>query len=108
MPNPENIIGKGFDKRPENINRKGAPKKLPNLDLLIAEVLGEEKNGLTAAEAILKVIRNKATNGDLRAAELLFDRGYGKAKQQTDITTNGKDMIPTIVFKDISGNQIDG
>jgi len=25
MPKPENIIGKGFDKHPENINRKGQP-----------------------------------------------------------------------------------
>ena len=28
MPKPENIIGKGFDKRPENINKKGRPRKL--------------------------------------------------------------------------------
>ena len=28
MPKPENLIGKGFDKRPENINRNGAPPRL--------------------------------------------------------------------------------
>ncbi len=28
MPKPENIIGKGFDKRPENINKEGRPKKI--------------------------------------------------------------------------------
>jgi hypothetical protein len=28
MPKPENIINKGFDKRPENINKKGRPRKL--------------------------------------------------------------------------------
>lgn len=28
MPNPENLIGKGFRENPQNINRKGRPKKL--------------------------------------------------------------------------------
>ena len=28
--NPQNVIGKGFDNRPENINRKGRPRKLLN------------------------------------------------------------------------------
>ena len=28
MPNPENLIGKGFDKNPENINKNGRPKKI--------------------------------------------------------------------------------
>ena len=27
MPNPENLIGKGFDKNPQNINRTGANRK---------------------------------------------------------------------------------
>ena len=27
MPNPENLIGKGFDKNPQNINRSGANRK---------------------------------------------------------------------------------
>jgi hypothetical protein len=27
MPNPENLIGKGFDKNPKNINRTGANRK---------------------------------------------------------------------------------
>jgi hypothetical protein len=27
MPNPENLIGKGFDSRPENINKNGRPRK---------------------------------------------------------------------------------
>ena len=28
MPKPENVIGKGFDKRPENINRDGKHRRL--------------------------------------------------------------------------------
>ena len=66
-------------------NPNGRPKKLPHLDKLLDEVLGDEKDGLTAAEAILKALRNKATKGDIRAAEILLDRAYGKAKQTVDV-----------------------
>lgn len=68
-----------------NANPNGRPKKLPHLDKLLDDVLGEEKDGLTAAEAILKALRSKATKGDIRAAEILLDRAYGKAKQTLDV-----------------------
>lgn len=77
---------RGFKDHPERINRKGAPKKLPNLEVLLADVLGEEKDGKTAAEAILMALRAKATKGDIRAAEVLLERGYGKLRQPMDIT----------------------
>ena len=73
-------------------NPNGRPKKLPELDKLLADVLGEEKDGIIAAEAILKALRAKATKGDIRAAEVLLDRGYGKAKQSMDITSDGKQI----------------
>jgi hypothetical protein len=71
-------------------NPKGRPPKLPELDKLLAEVLGEEKDGLTAAGAILRAIRLKATRGDVRAAEVLLDRAWGKPKQSIDHTSDGK------------------
>lgn len=71
-------------------NPKGRPPKLPALDALLAEVLGEEKDGLTAAGAILRAIRLKATRGDVRAAEVLLDRAWGKPKQSIDHTSDGK------------------
>lgn len=69
-------------------NPNGRPKKLPEIDKLLAEVLGEDKEGVTAAEAILKALRAKASKGDIRAAEVLLDRAYGKAKQSLDIQAN--------------------
>jgi Family of unknown function (DUF5681) len=66
-------------------NPNGRPRKLPQLDQLLAEVLGEEKDGITAAQAILMKLRQKATSGDVRAAEIMLDRAYGKAKQPLDI-----------------------
>jgi hypothetical protein len=67
-------------------NPKRKPHKIPELRELLANVLGDEKDGKTAAEAILMAIRNKAIKGDVRAAELLLDRAYGKAKQDFDFT----------------------
>ena len=77
--------GKPFVKGDPRINRKGAPKKLPALDELLAEVLGEEKDGITAAEAILKALRLKAAKGDVRAIEVMLDRAYGRAKQSLEL-----------------------
>ena len=74
-----------FKKGDPRINRAGRSPKLPELDKLLADVLGEEKDGVTAAEAILKALRMKAAKGDIRAAEVLLDRGYGKAKQSHSI-----------------------
>jgi hypothetical protein len=84
--NPQNFQGKNFKTNPERINKKGAPHKLPHLEKLLANVLGEEKDGKTAAEAILMALRGKATRGDVRAAEVLLDRAFGKVKQDIGIT----------------------
>lgn len=67
-------------------NPKGRPKKIPKLDELLGEVLGAETRGVTAAEAILKRLRSQAAAGNVRAAELLLDRAYGKAKQPMEHT----------------------
>jgi hypothetical protein len=76
-------------------NGGGRPRKLPALDKLMADVLGEEKDGITAGEAILKALRAKATKGDVRAAEVLLDRAYGKPKQTTD--TNITSTEPLVI-----------
>jgi len=83
-------------KKGEVRNPKGKPCKLPELDKLLADVLGEEKDGITAAEAILKALRAKATKGDIRAAEVLFERGYGKSKQVIDMSVS--DGIKKIII----------
>lgn len=43
--------------------------------------MGDEQNGMTAAEAILRKLREKAIKGNERAAEILLDRTYGKSRQ---------------------------
>jgi hypothetical protein len=77
-------------KKGETGNPNGRPKKLPALDLIMANVMGQEKDGITAAEAIIM---------KLKAAQLLLDRAYGKSKQNIDITTQGEKVtVPTIIF----------
>lgn len=71
-------------------NPKGRPTKLPALDKLLADVLGEEKDGVTAADAILRKLRAMAAAGNIRAAEILLDRAYGKSKQTMDLTSAGE------------------
>jgi len=89
-------------KKGQSGNPNGRPRKLPELDKLLADVLGEEKDGVTAAEAILKALRLKAAKGDTRAAEIILDRAYGKAQQ----TISHESNIPTkieFIFADMSG-----
>jgi hypothetical protein len=99
MPNPQNVEPYKW-KKGQSGNPKGQPKKIPDLKVLLANVLGDEKDGKSAAEAILMALRAKATKGDVRAAELLLDRAYGKPKQDIDIEANIATVImPTPVSK---------
>ena len=100
--NPQNLKGKGFESRPENINRKGRPK-MPDLREAIAKILNEEKDGKTALDAILAALRAKATKGDVRAAQELLDRGFGKSTQVIDAKVDG---TPKIIFQHISKEDV--
>lgn len=84
---PQNLkpFKKGEDPRR---NLKGRPPAIPDLEPLLHKVLGEEKDNKTAMEIIIMALRSKATKGDIRAAEILMDRAYGKAKQTIDNNIN--------------------
>lgn len=118
MPNPENLKGKGFDKHPENINKKGRPPKklvsIINRDLKnegFAEVTKSEVTEafLTLLNLPLSKINEiaKQENDEYPflfkfvAKELLgnkgqdmlkeiLDRGLGKAKENIEQTVNKK------------------
>lgn len=99
MANPKNL--KPAWKKGQSGNPKGRPK-LPDLREALARVLADEQNGMTALEATLKALRAKAIRGDIRAAEVLLDRAFGKAMQPTDVTSGGEKMavLPPIAWSD--------
>ena len=74
-------------------NPNGRPRKIPALDKLLADVLGEEKDGVTEAQMILEALKAKAKKGDVRAAEVILERAYGKAKQEIAINTTEKQVM---------------
>lgn len=99
MKQPNPIPNSKPFKKGQSGNPKGRPKKLPELDKLLADVLGEEKDGVTAADAILRKLRAMAASGNIRAAEILLDRAYGKAKQTVDMEVT----MPTVVINGPNG-----
>ena len=76
----------GFDKNPQNINRTGLNRKLPELDKLCAEVLGKEEKGKTEAELILLAYLKQAKKGNVNAGEALLNRAYGKSIEKHEHT----------------------
>jgi hypothetical protein len=97
MPKPENVLPHKW-KKGQSGNPAGRPK-LPDLKELLATVLGDTRSGKTSAEAILKAIEAKALRGDVKAAELLLDRAYGKPKQDVDLSGS---MVTVIKPKPIA------
>lgn len=95
--------GKPFKKNDPRINRESRPKKLPDLDALLIEVLGENVRGKEALKAVLIALRKKALSGDVRACELLLDRAFGKLVTKKDIDINleslSEDDIDKIIEK---------
>ena len=83
-------------KKGKSGNPKGRPK-LPSIRDALARILADEKDGYTALDATLMALRNKAIRGDVRAAEALLDRAFGKPKQSIDHTSNDQPLMPTRV-----------
>ena len=88
----DGILFKSDDAR---INRLGRPKKM-NLERLLKKVLLEKIDDRKALEGILIKLRDMALAGDIRAAELLLDRTFGKPK--TTVETTGKIAVVSINY----------
>ena len=80
--------GRKFEKGKSG-NPSGTPK-LPGFEGLIAAVLADEREGKTAAQGILEVLRMKAMKGDQRAIEYILDRAYGKPKITEAVEHTGR------------------
>ncbi len=91
MANEQNL--KPF-KKGQSGNPNGRPKK-PDIDQYLIDALNDERNGVTAIEAIIKTLIAKAVKGDVRAAQELLDRLYGKSNQR--VTHAGDEKAPVII-----------
>lgn len=98
MANPSPSPATRF-KKGQSGNPKGKPK-MPDLKEAMARSLGEtNKDGTTALDQIIQALRRKAAQGDVRAAELLLARGFGKVPEKVDVTTAGEKIVtPPIVW----------
>ena len=114
------IKNKGFDKNPNNINRKGRPRRLVSsiiqdlkekgivqvkaIDIVeafemlfnleskeIAEIANNDKNPYF----IRRVAKEMLSGKGFDIIERMIDRVHGKPKQSTELTgKDGKDLIP--------------
>lgn len=89
---------------------KGGPgrPKMPDLKEILIKVLGKEnEDGKTEAEQILEALKKQAKAGNVKASQLLLDRGYGKVKESLDITTDGEKINnkPSIQIEIITSNR---
>lgn len=99
----QNLNKKGRFVKGQSGNPKGRPKKLPDLNKLLIEILADEKDGRSALEAMLMAMRNKAIKGDTKAFETLIDRAYGKLTLKID----GKiDTQPVFVVNAVVHNEL--
>jgi len=112
--NPKNLIGKGFDKNPNNINRKGRPKRLVSglivelknkgyekvttnqINELIELIIGLDRDEIirlgtdTEQPMYVRIVARKlASTNDkdlFETIEKLLDRGHGKPTQKTELS----------------------
>jgi hypothetical protein len=100
MPRKVPTNGKKFQPG-QSGNPKGRPKKIPALDKLLNEVLGSVEDEDSEMKAVINALITRAKKGDVRAAEVLLDRAYGKPKQ--DIKLEGVSINVTRKVVKVNG-----
>lgn len=128
--NPDKIIGKGFDKRPQNINRSGANRKListVNIDLENSGITEAKKSDiiscylrliqLTIPEltrevadetkpALIRIVGKAILSGKgFDIIEKLLDRSIGKPDQKLEHSGEIKTTQPVFNFKNLNSEQ---
>jgi thioredoxin-like negative regulator of GroEL len=70
-----------------NTKNVGAKKKIPAIDVILADIFHDEEQ---VNRIIASLIDQAVNSGNVRAAEVLLDRLYGKASQKIESTINIK------------------
>lgn len=71
-------------KKGQSGNPNGRPKKLPALDKLLSDKDDNEY------QAVIDAIFTRAKKGDMKAAEILLNRAYGKPRENEGQPTEMK------------------
>lgn len=123
--NYKHIKDKGFNVNPQNINKDGRPRDI--LTRLLRQKLEDEKDkirvtgvrvdqdekgkwintgekvtieiNIPTREVIITALLYKAGKGDLKAAEIIFDRMEGKPKQESDVNLKVIDLPRNVIIK---------
>jgi hypothetical protein len=77
----------GFNKRPENINKKGRPAKGHSITEWCKEMLSSQPE---VKDAIGKSIMKKALEGDTAAQKLVWNYMDGQAPQNLNVQSEGE------------------
>jgi hypothetical protein len=81
---------RGFNTHPENINRKGAPKREWTFKSEIEKALEQStKNGVSYKELLIKSLLREGIKGNVNAIEKIMDRLDGKPLQKQEIEAKG-------------------
>jgi hypothetical protein len=103
--NPDGTFAVGYEGGP------GRPKDTPEKIIIkkaTRELIAEYKEALGGALPLIQpVLIAKALEGDMGAIKEIHDRVMDKAKQPTDVTTNGKDLPQPIINIQLDGLHTD-
>ena len=92
----------------ESGNPAGRPKDTPEQKLIrkaAKDIIADYKQALAEALPLIQpVLIAKAIDGDIQAIKELHDRSMDKAKQNTDITSKGEQIVATINIVQPNGN----
>lgn len=107
------FAGKDFRANPQNINRKGRPKKpvlslkidgyklaeindtiqaICSMDMEMLETIKDNPQSTILERTIASALSKGIDKGNLESIETLLNRVYGKPKEKVDITTNGENL----------------
>ena len=107
MPNPENVVGKGFEAHPERINRNGRPRKIYSVlketgytrddvreafnEISWASVddlkrYFENPNAPAIVRVIAHAFKRAIEKGDYRYVREILEQSIGKPKETVDLS----------------------
>lgn len=112
----DDLVGKGFESRPEDINRAGRPKGSQNRNTIARKVLAYKAiipdklydklkeyfpdldKATTAEELMSLAVAYRAIKKSEQGYKNVMDSAYGAPKQEIDMTSDGERINPTVTI----------